>query len=547
MKESNKSSNVVFILLIIILFLGVLTILNFNYATNFAFNSMNSGSNDTLQSVTDRGSVTTNQVTIQNDLFVDDLLAYNKIGLHKDNGVLQFNHEPAPIVSQSTFAVGSGSGSLTGTHTYVMTFVDEDGYESSRSRRIGETSFNSGTGVVVINDLPVSDNPRVVARHIYHGTSSQYQNRRHIISNNVDTSVTLSAQGANVGNYIFNARPSSAVEGYGGAIGGIIQNRKGEELFRISEDGQFLMNNERNTFIFYGKQSSLFPHAPFYILQGDNYENNYNFGSMFWDSNILNIGTTGRGSYSPRAVRLISEQPGVNFFLQLSRGNTGGWLSLSDSGTGVGNVDFMKLDVGKWTGSWGTNRMLIFEGEFEKSGTANYDLLYFNFKDSDATATGHRNLINMRINNQNTFTVDSEGNIDTAGDIYATDFITKSRVADFTNSQRSLDRLNNAKDWLSDDGSIDYDKHYAGISRTVQREIGTEKKLQTIENCDSEHITGRCEITAEYVDVPIYEDIEIKGLSMETRVAEMEKMIWELKQENIAMRERLDQLEGVRG
>ena len=40
------------------------------------------------------------------------------------------------------------------------------------------------------------------------------------------------------------------------------------------------------------------------------------------------------------------------------------------------------------------------------------------------------------------------------------------------------------------------------------------------------------------------EDVETKGLSMETRVAEMEKMIWELKEQNKFLQEQINNLTG---
>ena len=495
---------------------------------------------DTLQTVTDRGSSTTN------DLITRSIDVQGTLGISEYSGILQLNHVPAPDVTATTLSEGSGSGTLTGNRRYSITFVDEDGFESSRSINLnGNTNFNSATGVVVIDNLPVSDNPRVVARHIYNANSAIYHNRRHVVDNNIDTSVTLSTQGAVVGNYMFNAKTQGASEGYGGSIGGIITNRKGQELFRVTENGQFLLNNQRNTMIFYGKTTSVFPPYPIYILQGSNFQNNFNYGFMGFDGDTFKIGTEGRGSYSSRAVQLVSNMPGVAFNLELSRGSGHGWLNVRDGGTGVGDVRLFRLSPSTWTSSWGTNRLLSFDGTSAQSGTGGYRLLEFEWTDS-ATGTGLRELISMRVNGNNQFRVTSTGTADFGGAVYATDFITKSRVADFRSDSRSIDNLYNADKWLKSDGRIDYDQHYAGVSETRRIQTGSTKELQNIENCDSEKITGFCETRQEYVEIPIIEEVEIKGLSMETRVAEMEKMIWELHQETKRLQSEINTLKGVR-
>lgn len=81
--------------------------------------------------------------------------------------------------------------------------------------------------------------------------------------------------------------------------------------------------------------------------------------------------------------------------------------------------------------------------------------------------------------------IGSSGGITSYGNMYARDFITFSKVADLKGS--SLDKLTLA-DWKDKDGRIVYENHYAHVLTK-----------------DGKH-----------------------GLSMETRVAEMEKMIWEL-------------------
>lgn len=82
------------------------------------------------------------------------------------------------------------------------------------------------------------------------------------------------------------------------------------------------------------------------------------------------------------------------------------------------------------------------------------------------------------------------------GTIYAEDFVTNSLVADVEGS--ALSKLDNFAEWKNPDGSINYDNHYAKVDY-----VKVDKKNQT--------------------------SIHKTGLSMEKRVAEMEKMILELK------------------
>ena len=81
--------------------------------------------------------------------------------------------------------------------------------------------------------------------------------------------------------------------------------------------------------------------------------------------------------------------------------------------------------------------------------------------------------------------IGSSGDVYAGGAMYATDFVTTSKVADLEGS--SLDKLTLA-DWKDKDGRIVYENHYAHVLTK-----------------DGKH-----------------------GLSMEKRVSEMEKMIWEL-------------------
>jgi hypothetical protein len=125
------------------------------------------------------------------------------------------------------------------------------------------------------------------------------------------------------------------------------------------------------------------------------------------------------------------------------------------------------------------------------------------------------------------------------GQVAADDFITNSAVADFSSEESSLDKLNNTDEWLKEDGSIDYLEHYAGLDYTQKVLTGykniTEEKeycysvYEEVDGVVNENITKEiCEIKQTIRKVPVYETQTKQGLSMETRVAEMEKMIKEL-------------------
>ncbi len=106
--------------------------------------------------------------------------------------------------------------------------------------------------------------------------------------------------------------------------------------------------------------------------------------------------------------------------------------------------------------------------------------------------------------------------LDIDGNVRAHDFITASRVADVSKNRSALANLGNIAEWRNEDGTINYEAHYAFIGKEITRRVYDK-------DCTEEEIKrGECR----------YEEVSetIKGLSMETRVAEMEQMIWELDQ-----------------
>jgi hypothetical protein len=105
------------------------------------------------------------------------------------------------------------------------------------------------------------------------------------------------------------------------------------------------------------------------------------------------------------------------------------------------------------------------------------------------------------------------GDLDVDGTVYADGYVTKSKVADINDGKIALDNLNNIDIWIDKDGNIDYKKHYAYFPYTS-------KVLTGYENVTKKD--------GEIIERPIYEIKEMEGLSLEVRIAEMEKMIYEL-------------------
>ncbi len=208
--------------------------------------------------------------------------------------------------------------------------------------------------------------------------------------------------------------------------------------------------------------------------------------------------------------------------------------------------------------------------------------------------------------------IKASGNITADGNMYATDFITSSKVPDIKDGQKALGKLDNISEWLKADKSIAYDKHYAGTSFVQNEIVGYKDRIVFDDVCEGV-IREVCdyEIQTEYVKIgdiykrvdsnvlvcenepvmvceqeeqcefvlieqekevekmeeyekvcvtidinciqeqscttkkriiqePIVEKVSKQGLSMETRVAEMEKMIWELTQELCKQSNRYD-------
>jgi len=147
--------------------------------------------------------------------------------------------------------------------------------------------------------------------------------------------------------------------------------------------------------------------------------------------------------------------------------------------------------------------------------------------------------------------LDVDGNIKASGNVTASDFITLSKVADISDGESSLEKLSNMESWVDEKGEIQYNEHYAHVELEMKRIIDYRTETETQEVCSKDfQVVGTkeeihpetgekmlvdiqeevevCETKEVEFQVPIYETYIQDGLSMETRVAEGEKMKWEL-------------------
>jgi len=109
-------------------------------------------------------------------------------------------------------------------------------------------------------------------------------------------------------------------------------------------------------------------------------------------------------------------------------------------------------------------------------------------------------------------------------------FITTSNVIDAKREESSLSKIENIEEWRDDEGNIDYEKHYAVVSWFETDYDRPETRMVEYEVCDDviegeEKVNCRIErVEEEYFP----HEKEVFGFNVETRIAEMEGMHWEL-------------------
>jgi hypothetical protein len=138
------------------------------------------------------------------------------------------------------------------------------------------------------------------------------------------------------------------------------------------------------------------------------------------------------------------------------------------------------------------------------------------------------------------------GNVSVNGVVIADDFLTNSKVADISLAESSLSKLDNMDKWLNEDKEIQYNEHYAFVER-ILNVTDYSKPVYKIECQPDKIIDGKIVtkgICEEKVFYPYRKEEKVKSLSMETRVAEMEKMIKELYEQNKFLQEQINNLTG---
>ena len=141
----------------------------------------------------------------------------------------------------------------------------------------------------------------------------------------------------------------------------------------------------------------------------------------------------------------------------------------------------------------------------------------------------------------------NDGNVYVNGYIHADGYITNSLVANIYDGKNALSDLDNISQWIDDKGDIDHKEHYAFVEYDTNEIIGYINKEREETNCelifskeefDKNNILTKPSVPKEVcitntiIDkIPIYGIVKHEGLDLELRISEMEKMIYELKEQ----------------
>jgi hypothetical protein len=283
------------------------------------------------------------------------------------------------------------------THNYYVTYVTVDG-ETEFSQRTTITVTSSANAQVNVT-IPISSDPRVIARKIYRSVSTTVGAFLAIINDNTSTLYVDNA--ASIGSNLIWRTPTMGNTTAGNIFSG------GTKIIETDSTGAMRLVGGQNSLRLSRTSGT---QAQFVIFNTADEENNVEYGGFNWTSNIFEVGTFGRGSGAARKLRLKSSSTSVSLNFDLERGGTD-WVSCIDPGTSSGNVSFVRFNPTNWTGTGGINTLLsLGNNTINMGGSSGFRILDINTTIT-ATGSGVKELLTIRDGAAYKFLVNSDGNV----------------------------------------------------------------------------------------------------------------------------------------
>ena len=360
----------------------------FGYDTNNYWNATTNSVGSTTLSAVGSGA----KFVISSNVDLENRLSIIKQGI-------DFDYVTKPIAP--TLALAGLAGNVpVGTNYYYITYVTAD----------GETEFGNSANITVASaanaqvnvTLPVSSDPKVIARKIYRGTSTAVAGFLATVSDNTTTL------------YVDNTATVTSILQYrtrfvGNTTAGNIF-ADGTKNIEIDSTGALKLANPYNSFRMSKREvatGTTFPQVVLYNTTDE--ENNVEYGGLNWFNNVFEVGTFGRGTGALRKVRLKSSNLSVALNFDLERGGTD-WASIIDSGTSTSNTSFVRYNPTTWSASGGENRLLTLGTvALNNTGTGGYSL--FNIDATGGTGgTGSKFFTRYTLGGSPIHTIDYQGN-----------------------------------------------------------------------------------------------------------------------------------------
>jgi len=264
--------------------------------------------------------------------------------LNIDKNGINFTYVTKPTAP--TVALAGVAGLVpVGTHWYYVTYVTADG-ETDMTRTAASITVASAANAQVIVTIPISSDPRVIARKIYRSVASVVGGFLATVADNTTTTYTDNI--ATVGANLIWRTPT-----FGNTTAGNIFSA-GSKTIEIDNVGAMRFANGASSLRMAAATNTQGRVA---IFNTADEENNAEYGGFNWLSNVFEVGTFARGAGAARKVRLKSSNVSVSMNFELERGGTD-WASIIDSGTSAGGVSFTRFNPTNWTNNGGENRVL---------------------------------------------------------------------------------------------------------------------------------------------------------------------------------------------